>query len=352
MHLVIDDQPPVAAVEQLQVLEFGVLVLPPRHDVVGSHGDRLHFFGQAVVFAHLVGRERGLVEDFRDPLPRGGDAGGEHQRRGPHLAHARQADDRLARPARQHDHAAAAADAAGGVKHAGRRPLIVAERERLARGGRLAERDIQPFALAVAGQVLGGKADLHQRLLDPPPARRIDHKRRGRPPLSQERADVLVAGDLFGQRLVGGLQQQAVVAPQQLQAAVAGGEVADLMLDVARHVVLGELAERRRHLLRGQPRRRRVPDGERRDAVGVNVLRRLDQLRKAGQRVAGRLVPRAVDLDEDRVIALNDERIVGAVTRHACFPARMGSGAARRVANSRRINITHPPPPFQTRLFL
>ena len=134
MHLVVDDQPPVALVEQLEVDEFGVLAGPVGHDVVGGHGHRPDVLARAVVLADLVCLQRRLVEQFGDPLAGGGHARREDQCRRLHLGHAGHADDRLARPAGQHNHARPAAGRTVCVEHPGRLFLIVPQAERLADG--------------------------------------------------------------------------------------------------------------------------------------------------------------------------------------------------------------------------
>ena len=81
----------------------------------------------------------GLVEDLAHPLLDGGDAGGEDQRRFLHERHGGDADDGLARAARQHDDAAAAAHVAAGVEDVGRVALVVADVERQAGAGHVAQ---------------------------------------------------------------------------------------------------------------------------------------------------------------------------------------------------------------------
>ena len=84
-----------------------------------------------------------------------------------HGGHAGHADDRLARAAGQHDHARAAAFRSAGVEHRPRLPADSAAGEGRAAARGRPQRDRQRLALAVAGQVFGGKADLDQGLLEP-----------------------------------------------------------------------------------------------------------------------------------------------------------------------------------------
>ena len=59
VHLVVDDQAPVALVEQLEVRELFLLVGPVREDLVRRHGDRADLLDLAGVLGDLVlGRGR------------------------------------------------------------------------------------------------------------------------------------------------------------------------------------------------------------------------------------------------------------------------------------------------------
>ena len=61
------------------------------------------------------------------------------------------------------------------------------------------------------------------------------------------------------------------------------------------------------------PGGRGVPERERRQAVGVDVLGALLQLGERRDRVAGLGVQRVVDFQQDRAVALHDQRIGGVV---------------------------------------
>jgi hypothetical protein len=73
VHLVVDDQPPLAAVEQLTV------AVHPR-GAVGRDRHRANLLLAAVVLADLVGGERGVREQFLAPLARQLSPGHENQR--------------------------------------------------------------------------------------------------------------------------------------------------------------------------------------------------------------------------------------------------------------------------------
>ena len=75
-----------------------------------------------------------------------------------------------------------------------------------------------------------------------------------------------------------------------------------------------------------QSRRRRVPDRERRDPVGVDVLGRLEQLAERADGVPGRGVGRTADLQQDGAIALDDQGEVGSVGHSLQSPIFRGWG--------------------------
>ena len=86
MDFVVDDQAPVALVEQLEVRKLFGLVGPIREDLIGRQRDRGDLLGLAGVLGHLILGQVGLVEDLAPPLLDGRDAGGQHQRAAPHKA--------------------------------------------------------------------------------------------------------------------------------------------------------------------------------------------------------------------------------------------------------------------------
>ena len=81
VDLVVDDQAPVALVEELEVR---VDALPARrHDLVRRDRDRADLLAGARVLADLLLGERGPVEQLVAPLPRRDGVGHEDQRRRP-----------------------------------------------------------------------------------------------------------------------------------------------------------------------------------------------------------------------------------------------------------------------------
>ena len=158
MDFVINDQAPVALIEQVQVGEFGVLARAVSHDLVGCQRHRAHFLGGARVLADGLGGDGGLVEQLLDPLARGRHAGNQDERGGLDQGHAPHPHDGFASAAGQHDHAGAAPLGAAGVKGPGRLLLVAAQGKRAACAGEQAQINGEILPGGVAGQVFGGKA--------------------------------------------------------------------------------------------------------------------------------------------------------------------------------------------------
>ena len=213
----------------------------------------LHVAG---VLADFRGGQRGLVEDLADPLADGDRRGGQDQGRGLQTGERAQADDRLARAARQHDDAAAAARRTARIEDIDRFALVFAQPERQAVRGRVADVNSERRAFLVAGQVLDRVADLHQRLLQVAALGRVDDERVVVDAPEQVGLRFLVARDLSDEHGVVGVQQQPAVAGlEQFQPPVARDVLADVDAHVFRQVVLS----RTRPVRRSSTRRSRRP---------------------------------------------------------------------------------------------
>jgi hypothetical protein len=110
----------------------------------------------------------------------------------------------------------------------------------------------------------------------------------------------------------------------QLEAPETRRVIADARGHVGRHRIARERRERLQDALQSHPGRARVPDRERRDAVGVEVLRRLDQLGEREQSLARLPEARIRDLEQHGEVTLDDEREVG--RRHGCGIAGGAAG--------------------------
>ena len=104
MHLIINDQAPVALVKQPKVREVATLVFPVRQDLVGRHGHWLDHLGLTRVLAHQFFCKIGLVQNLPPPLLHRRHTSCQHKRVALHQAHRGDSHNRLARPARQNNH--------------------------------------------------------------------------------------------------------------------------------------------------------------------------------------------------------------------------------------------------------
>ena len=284
------------------------------------------FFCSPVYSAMSSGRSVVLSQQLAPPLLDRGQAGGEHERRLPDQLHGREADDRLARPARKHDDSAAAALGAGEEERLGRLPLVLAHHERRAGGRALPERDlpVPPRSRIRPDPRPGYPAATSACLSTPrcpgstrklvvsmrsarywpgspgPGAEARRSPRRGR-----------CSADTSPSRVMTTRPKRA--ASSRISCSTLGG-----------HRVPGVLPQRRHHLLGGQARGPGVPDGQRREAIGVDVLGALHELGERGERRPGLLGARRVDLQQDAAIALHDQSVVGR-QRHAVRPRRLAA---------------------------
>ena len=134
---------------------------------------------------------------------------------------------------------------------------------------------------------------------------------------SSMRAPSIGAIFLFRKHL---LEHRAVEADQgqpvhgalhQLQPAVAGHRVDDVDQQRLRHRVARERHQRVDDLLGVVAGRAGVPQRQRRDAVGVDVLGRAFQLGERGDRGARRAGLLVVDFEQHRFVGLHDQGPVG-----------------------------------------
>ena len=80
MHLVIDDEPPIALVEDPEVAEAAVAIAPIGEHLISGDRDGAEIFAFTRVLAHVVGAEVGLVERLVAPLVNGRGARREDER--------------------------------------------------------------------------------------------------------------------------------------------------------------------------------------------------------------------------------------------------------------------------------
>ena len=154
VHLVVDDQAPVAGVEQVQVR---VDALPAgRQHLVRRDRDGPDLLDGAGVLADLVLGERGTPDQLVLPLPGAHGVGDQDQRGGLGVGHRGRADQGLAGAAGQHHHARSRRARTSRRRRAGSRAGATG----------LVERDRVGLTVDVPGEVLGRPAELQQRLLE------------------------------------------------------------------------------------------------------------------------------------------------------------------------------------------
>ena len=204
------------------------------------------------------------------------------------------------------------------MKSRRRRPLVVANQERLAVAAPLAQPQWQFLPLVVTGQIVGRIADGDQRLLEQAAHPQTDAEHPLRQPLAQQRRHLAVASQQFRQRRVGDLQHQSqsrLIAFDHRQS-VAPAQRLDLLGHALGHRIFGVLAQGGDHRPGIQTRCPGVPDAQRGNAVGMDVLRTLDQFGKGRDGVASRLGAGRMHFQQHGLIALHDQRIFGEVIAH------------------------------------
>ena len=122
---------------------------------------------------------------------------------------------------------------------------------------------------------------------------------------------------------------------ERREPAVAGHRLGDVDEQRVRHGVAGVLDERVDDLLGVVPGGAGVPQAERGHPVGVDVLGRPLQLREGRDGTTAGVGLLVVDLEEQRLVALDDEWSV-----HACVPSAR-HGQTSSVPRTRTITPAH-----------
>ena len=299
VHLVVDDQAPVAAVEQFQmaILAFGA----PGDHLIGGDGDRTDLFTFTGVLADLGFGERRPGDQFAFPLPARNGVGDQDECGCPGLGHGRRTNEGLARTARQYHHAGAASP-----ERVDRHLLVIPE---FPVG--FDQPDVVCLAVDVAGQILGGPADLEQHLLDPTPLAGMHDHRIVIDPGTEHGSDLFIAQHLLEYRAIQAHQHQSVDrALDQLQPAIPGHGVDDVDQERLGHGVAGECHQRIDYLLGIVAGGAGIPQRQRGDAIGVDVFGcafELSERRNGGPGCTGLLV---VDLEQHSFVGLHDQGAV------------------------------------------
>ena len=152
MDLVVDDEAPIAGIEELESPVFALRFACDY--LVGSDGDRLDLFLFAGVFAYFVFGQGGAAQELVAPLSAGDGIGDQDERGGFCLGHGRRTDDGFARTTRKYYDARAA-----GPKGLGGVLLIIAQLPSI-----MIQCDGMGLAIDVAGEILGRPASLEEGL--------------------------------------------------------------------------------------------------------------------------------------------------------------------------------------------
>ena len=278
----------------------------------------------AGVLADLLVGQRGPPEQLVAPLPRRNCVGDKNERGRLGGGHGGGADDGLAGPAGEHD------DPGPAVPEGLHRLLLVgAEVPPL-----LGEGDLVRLAVDVAGVVLGGPAQLEQRLLEVAPLGGVDDDGQIVDPGAEHALHLLGAQHLLEHRTVGAGEHEPVRRVLlEAEPAVAVHRLGDVDEQRVRHRVARVGEQGVDDLLGVVARRACVPQPQRGQPVGVDVLGGALELRERRDRLAavdGQLV---VDLEQEGLVRLDDERAV----IHAGSPRWCGRSEQRPGVLIRRV---------------
>ena len=173
------------------------------------------------------------------------------------------------------------------------------------------ELQVERRAVGVAAEVVDRVADPHHRLLQRAALGRIDGEASGLAGAEQSRQPLV--GAHFGQhvRVIRGEEQATVAGGQETRATVAAELLAHEVEHERRDGVAGECGQAAGDVVAVEPHGGGVPQRQRREAIGVDVLGGLLELGETGQEVAPAFVRRPGHLEEDRAVALDDERTIG-----------------------------------------
>ncbi len=172
----------------------------------------------------------------------------------------------------------------------------------------LGQVDLVRLAVHVPREVLGRPAQLEQRLLDLPALGGVHGHGVGVEPRTDERGDPLGPQDLLQHGAVGAGQDQAVHGVLgEGEAAVARHGLGDVDEQRVRDGVAGVLHERVDDLLGVMTGGPGVPQAERGDPVGVDVLGGPLQLGEGSDGTPGGSGELVVDFEQEGFVALDDE---------------------------------------------
>ena len=184
------------------------------------------------------------------------------------------------------------------------------------------------LAVDVPGEVLRGPAELEQRLLEVAALAWVDDHRLVLEALTEHPGDLLGPDDLLENGPVDAAQHQPVRrALVQPEAAVASHRLRHVDEQRVRNGIATERQQHVDHLLRVVTGGARVPQPQRRQPVGVDVLRTALELRKRRDRLPARVRLLMVDLEQQSLVRLDNQ---GAIIHKRSILRTDGSPGRRR----------------------
>ena len=270
-----------------------------RHHLIGGNGDRTDLLLGARVLTDLLRGQRGALDQLITPLSGRDGVGDQDQRGRLRLGHGGRTDDGLACATGQDDHAGTAVEEGlGGLLLVG--PQVPT---------RLIQLDRVGLTVDVAGQILGRPAELEQHLLEGTALGRVDHHGVV-VDLGAEQTLDLGALHHLGQHGTIGADQHQSVAGLLLdpQPAVAIHRVGHVDQQRGRHRITAVAQQDVDHLLGVVTGRAGVPEAERSQPIGVDVLRRPLELGERRDGDPARVRVGMVDLEQQTPVGLDDER--------------------------------------------
>ncbi len=308
----------------IEQFEVGVDAFAPgRHHLVRRDRDGADLFLRARVFADLVVGQRRALQQLVPPLPGRDRVRHEDQRGGLRAGHRSRADDGFPCATRQNDDARPAVpEPLDGFALVGpHRPAVFDQRDRVG------------LAVDVTREIFGRPAELEQHLLQVTALARVDHHGVVVEARADHRRDLRAAEHLFEHCSIDAAQHQAVRRiVGELEPAVAGHRLGDVDQQRMRNRVTAVLQQRVDDLFGVVARCTRIPQSERRQAIGVHVLGGALEFCEGCDRAPAFGRKLMFDFEQKSLVGLHDQR---SVCHYVSVPdARLAGGASSSASSS------------------
>ncbi len=184
----------------------------------------------------------------------------------------------------------------------------------------VAQTEWQGRPLGVACQILGRIAYSDQPLLEHAPEGRLHLEAVFAQPGAKVFAHPGLPRQLFKQRPIGAHQLEQLAVAFQPDPAITADQFLQIGLQVGRQGEFAVAGQDSDHFIGRHPRRRRIPKRQRRQAIGMDVLRAFFQVREGGQGIPRLGIALVVHLNQDGAIPLDDQRVCGIVIHFQAVP--------------------------------